>query len=70
MNETLEYMMARMGHADRWVPACGGHELPTMTRSGKRLLYCYNFAEMKHAYIDVGTDTVLTDAEALGYLGM
>lgn len=70
MNETYEYMMARVGNADRWVPACGGTESPFTARSGKRMLYCYNFRLASHAYIDVDTDTILTDAEALAHLGV
>jgi hypothetical protein len=70
MNETYEYMMARVGRANAWVPACGGYETPFTARSGKRMLYCYNFALAQHAYIDVNTDTILTDAEAAAHLGV
>lgn len=70
MSETFEYMMAKVGRADRWVPACGGHETPTLTRSGKRLLYCWNPATGQHAYIDCDTDMVLTNKEAFSYLGV
>lgn len=49
---------------DAWVPACGGLEVPFTTRTGKRLLYVYNHAEGRHAYLDLGTDLILTDEEA------
>jgi hypothetical protein len=68
MTETTEYMMARVGTADRWVPACGGQETPFSARTGKRMLYCFNFALGKHAYLDCDTDTILTDADALAHL--
>lgn len=68
MNNTLEYEMARAGNSDRWVPACGGHETPTRYRSGKVLLYCYNFALAKHAYLDVRADMIMTDDEAMAHI--
>ena len=67
--ETLEYSMARMANADRWVPACGGKETPFTAKSGKRLLYCWNPQQAKHAYIDVGADMLLTDDEARAHMG-
>jgi hypothetical protein len=55
-------------HRDRsqgnWFPACNGTETPFLSRSGKRLLYVYQPSTGNHAYIDMGTDMVLTDEEA------
>lgn len=68
MNETYEYMMARVGRADRWVPACGGTETPFTARSGRRLMYCWNPATGQHGYIDCDTDTILTDEEAAAHM--
>jgi hypothetical protein len=56
--------------SDNWVPACGGTEVPFYTRTGKRLLYCWQRSTGRHAYIDVDTDIVLTDDEAMSALGM
>lgn len=50
--------------ADAWLPACGGTEKPFTSRSGRELLYCYNPKLGKHAYLDCGTDIILTDEEA------
>lgn len=47
-----------------WQPAAGGTEVPFETRSGRRLLYCWQPSTGRHAYLDLGTDIVLTDAEA------
>jgi hypothetical protein len=47
-----------------WVPACGGTETPFLSRSGLRLLYCWQPRSGKHAYLDVNTDMFLTDEEA------
>jgi len=47
-----------------WIPACGGTETPFLSRSGRRLLYCWQPSTGSHAYIDCGTDMVLTDEEA------
>ena len=53
-----------------WVPACGGTETPFHTRSGRTLLYCWNQALDAHAYLDVGTDLILTDEEARAVLAI
>ena len=48
---------------DAWVPACGGLEVPFTGRTGRRLLYVYCRATGIHAYLDLGTDLILTDEE-------
>ena len=53
-----------------WAPANGGTETEFVSRSGKRLLYCYNSALSRHAYLDLGSDIILTDDEALIALGI
>ena len=52
-----------------WVPACGGTETPFTTRSGARLLYCWQPSTGKHAYLNLGTDMILTDEEAWMLMG-
>lgn len=52
-----------------WIPACGGTETPFTSRSGKRLLYVYQPSTGNHAYLDLGTDIILTDEEARAALG-
>jgi hypothetical protein len=47
-----------------WLVASGGTEVPFISRSGKRLLYCWQPSTGKHAYLDMGTDLILTDEEA------
>lgn len=47
-----------------WVPACGGTEVPFRTRTGRRLLYCWQPGTGRHAYLDCDTDLILTDDEA------
>lgn len=47
-----------------WVPACGGTEQPFISRSGRRLLYCWQPSTGKHAYLDCRTDIILTQEEA------
>ena len=51
-----------------WVPASGGTETPFTTRTGARLLYCYRPRDGAHAYLDCGTDMILTDEEARNLL--
>lgn len=53
-----------------WVPACGGTETPFLTRSGRRLLYCWQQSTGKHAYLDCATDLILTDEEARLAIGL
>ena len=52
-----------------WVPAAGGTEQPFVSRSGTRLLYCYQPRSGRHAYLNLDTDLVLTDEEARLHLG-
>lgn len=47
-----------------WYPANNGTEAPFTSRSGKRLLYCWQPSTGKHAYLDLGSDIILTDQEA------
>jgi len=54
---------------DVWVPANGGHETEFLARSGARLLYVWNGKSRKHAYLDLGTDIILSDEEAFAHLG-
>ena len=63
-----QYAMACQGNLDVWVHACGGKEVP-FTVKGRTLLYCYNPKQGRHAYVDCGTDMVLTDDEAWELLG-
>ncbi len=53
-----------------WIPACGGTEQPFTTRSGATLLYCYQPRSGKHAYLDCGSDLILTDAAASNLMAM
>jgi len=66
MTATITAIPATWANAawDAWVPACGGTEVPFKTRSGKMVLYVYNRATGKHAYLDLGTDLIMTDEEA------
>ena len=52
-----------------WVPACGGTEVPFMTRSGVRLLYCWQQSTGRHAYLNCETDLIISDEEARMILG-
>jgi hypothetical protein len=63
MIESIEQLIAKQGNGP-WVPACGGTETPFTSRSGKRLLYCWQPATGKHAYLDCGTDIILTQEES------
>jgi len=53
---------------DNWYPASDGTEEPFISRSGKRLLYCYQPSTRNHAYLDVDCDIILTDEESRQYL--
>jgi hypothetical protein len=49
---------------DNWYPASGGTETPFKTRTGRTLLYCWQPSTGNHAYLDCGTDLILTDEES------
>lgn len=51
-----------------WFPANNGTETPFTSRTGKRLLYCYQPTTGHHAYLDLGSDIILTDEEAAAAL--
>jgi hypothetical protein len=66
----LEILAAREAKAEQgnWVPASNGTEKPFLSRSGRKLLYCWQQSTGKHAYLDCDTDIILTDEEARNYL--
>ena len=70
MATLVELLDARQAKAEQgaWVPACGGAEVPFTTQTGARLLYCYQPTTGRHAYLDCGTDLILTDQEARNLL--
>lgn len=55
----------RKAEQGNWVPASGGSEKPFYTRSGRRLQYLWQPSTGRHAYIDVDTDMLLSDEDAL-----
>ena len=64
-----EYDYAVSAMADRWVPACGGTEVPFVAQSGAKLLYCFNPRQHKHAYLNIKTDMIISDEEAWMHMG-
>lgn len=46
---SVEFAVAIAGRMDVWVPACGGTEVPFISRSGIKMLYCFNPKLGKHA---------------------
>jgi hypothetical protein len=55
---------------NNWHPANGGTEEPFYTRSGKRLLYCWQPSTGDHAYLDLDNDLLLSDEQAREALGL
>lgn len=51
-----------------WIPACGGTEVPFYSRTGRKLLYVWQPSSGNHAYLDCGTDMLLTSEEHLLYI--
>jgi hypothetical protein len=52
-----------------WYPANQGTETIFCTRTGRRLLYCYQPSTGKHAYLDCDTDLILSPEDAQSALG-
>lgn len=69
-NSILAIRNAIATFKNAWVPANGGTETEFVSRSGRRLLYCYNSALARHAYLDLSSDIILADDEALVALGI
>ena len=63
LTERLDEIHERKYQAGRWVPACGGTEVPFL-KNGKRYLYCWHTGVGEHAYLDLDRDMILTDEEA------
>jgi hypothetical protein len=53
-----------------WFPASNGTETPFHARTGKRLLYCWQPSTGRHAYLDLGSDIILSDDEAFAALDL
>lgn len=72
MQTVTEILEARRKKAEQgnWLPAAGGTETPFRTRTGRRLLYCWQPSTGRHAYVDLDQDLVLSDEDALAALGM
>lgn len=73
MTKTLSELLAERDarrEQGSWVPACGGTETPFTSRSGRVLLYCWQPSTGRHAYLDCGTDMILSDEEARAYLAV
>lgn len=58
----------RKAEQGTWVPAAGGTEEPFRTRTGARLLYCYQPSTGRHAYLNMDTDLILSEDEARNLL--
>jgi hypothetical protein len=56
--------------AQNWIPANGGREVPFTSRSGRRLLWCYQPATGEHAYVDCDNDLIISDEEARLLMGL
>jgi hypothetical protein len=56
-NQTQEFQNAMILGADRWVPACGGTEIP-FEYAGTRYLYVFNPNKHEHAYLNLDTDLI------------
>lgn len=58
---TAEYAQALAEKADRWIPACGGHE-ESFKHNGTAWLYVWNPATGEHGYLNLQTDIVQENA--------
>jgi hypothetical protein len=53
-----------------WVPANGGSEKSFLTRTRRKLQYCWQPSTGRHAYLDCESDLILSDEEAYTALEM
>lgn len=71
-NESLSAYLKRLDAwktEGDWIPASNGTETPFRTRTGARLLYCYQPRSGNHAYLDCDSDIILTFEESMNLLG-
>lgn len=66
----IMYIKNGIADAGNWYPASGGTETEFVTRGGHRLLYCWQPSTGKHAYLNLDTDIILSDDEAMATLGV
>jgi hypothetical protein len=69
LTEKLDQIKDRKNQGP-WIPACGGTETPFKTRNGFILLYCWQPATGKHAYLNVETDIILSNEQAELAMGL
>lgn len=53
-----------------WLVANNGTETPITYRTGRRLLYVWQPSTGNHAYLDLGTDMILSAEDAALAMGM
>jgi hypothetical protein len=63
VDSSVTIVLKQLG-ADQWIAACGGTEEVFKSRSGIRMLYCFQPSSGRHAYLNVDTDIIMTDEEA------
>lgn len=70
MDEIVELSVAeilerrkREAEQGPWFPANRGTEKPFVTRTGHRVLYCWQPSTGRHAYLDMDTDLFIDDAD-------
>ena len=61
---TDEFARAVSECRDVWVPANGGTETEYRNRDGRRVLYCFNPQQHRHAWIDLDTDMEIEERGA------
>lgn len=62
----VEHLQAReyAKQNGNWYPACSGTETPFISRSGIRMLYCWQPSTGNHAYLNCDTDIIMTQEES------
>jgi hypothetical protein len=63
ISEQIEAIQYARSNSD-WFPANGGTEMPFRSRSGIRMLYCWQPSTGRHAYLNCNTDMLMTDEES------
>jgi hypothetical protein len=61
--EQIEAIQYARNNSD-WLPANGGTETPFTSRSGIRMLYCWQPSTGHHAFLNCNTDVLMSGEEA------
>jgi hypothetical protein len=62
-----QFILAEQARVNQWLPDNGGSETPMQAPNGRTVLLVYNPFTRAHRWMDVDTETILTDEQVYEY---